>query len=165
LLRFQIRAGLLLALNGASALFDQILGTRSLFLSELQLCFGLLLLRFRLVDLFSLAVELRLDIGDVGLGHCHLGLRLIDRDPVVPIVDAGAHITCIDVLIVGHGNRGYIPADFWRDRKTAGCDKRIVGRFEMAGVQPVKHTTDQRGEKDADDDHCENPMLAKSIPP
>jgi len=62
-------------------------------LSELQLRLGLLLLRFGLVDLLSLTVELRLDVGNVGVRHRHLRLRLVDRDPVVPIVDAGEHIT------------------------------------------------------------------------
>ena len=76
----QIGTRLLLALHGAGAFLDQILGACLFLLRELQLCLGLIYLRPGLFDLLSLAVDLRLDIVDIGLRHRHLRLGLVDRD-------------------------------------------------------------------------------------
>jgi len=134
-------------------------------LSELQLRLGLLHLCLRLIDLRLLAVDLRFDIGVVGLGNSHLRLGLIDRDPVITIVDPCEQIACIDVLIVGDGNRDDITADSRRDREAPSGHERIVGRFKMADVQPVSETTDQCDQEHAYAGDGEHPMLAKTVSP
>ena len=127
--------------------------------------FGLFELRLGLIDLRLLAINLCRNIGDVGFRNRHLRLRLVDRDPVVPVVDAGEQITRVDVLIVGDGNRSDITADFCRDREAARGHECIVGRFIMADVEPVSEAADQRDQKDACPDGGEDPMFAQTVSP
>jgi len=93
---------------------------------ELQLGFGLIDLRPGLVNLLALAVNLCVDIVDIGLCNRNLRLCLIDRDLVVAIIDAGEQIPDANMLVVRNGNCDDIAADFWRNRKAACGDERVV---------------------------------------
>ena len=118
-----------------------------------------------MIDLCLLAVDLRVDIDDVSLRNRDLRLRLIDGDPVVAIVNAGQQIACIDMLVIGDGHRGNIAAHFRRDRKAARSYERIVGRFKMADLQPVRNSANQRDQQHACRQACQDPMLAQPLSP
>jgi hypothetical protein len=128
---------------------------------QLRLC--LFELRAGLLDLGLLAVDLRRDIGHVGQCNGHLRLGLIDRDLVVAIVNPGEQVTCVDVLVIGHGYFGHVAAHLRRDRETAGRDESVVGRFIVTDVEPVGDATDQDDQENTCAGSRQHPMLAQAV--
>ena len=161
LLRLQVRTRLLLTLNGAGALFDQILGALLLLLREFQLRFGLIDLRLGLIDLLALTVDLRLHVSDIGPRHLDLCLGLIDRDLVVAIVDLGEQIAGFDMLVVGDRNVGDVASDLRGHRKAARGNERIVRGFEIPDLEPIGDPADRCDQQQADGGRRKHPMLAQ----
>jgi hypothetical protein len=79
-----------------------------------------------------------------------LRLRLVQRRPVIAIVDTRDHAAGGDVLIVGNGHGGDVAGDLGGDGKLPRGDESIVGRFEMTGIVPIDIAGryDRNGEKE-----------------
>jgi hypothetical protein len=101
LLLMKLRCPLLGVLHSACAIPRQSVVTGSLLLCESQASLRLLHLRVALGHLGLLDGGLCIDVLDAGLRGRHLRLRLLQRDAVVAIVDAGDHVAGGDMLIVG----------------------------------------------------------------
>jgi hypothetical protein len=125
--------------------------------------FGLIDLRLGLIDLLVLAVDLRLDIVDIAACDLDLCFRLIDGDPVIAIVNPGEKIAGLYMLVVGDRHVRDIAADLRRDGKAARRDEGIIGRFVMAGLEPIGETADQRNQQQACTCRCQHPMLAEPV--
>ena len=82
---------------------------RVLLLREDQRRLRLIDLRLIGSDLRLLDLELRADVFDSGLRGRHLRLRLIERDAVIAVVDAGDHVAGGDMLVVSDRNGGDVP--------------------------------------------------------
>ncbi len=106
LLLVQLRGVLLGVLNGAIAGLLQVLVARRLLLREHQRRLRLIHLRLVGADLRLLHVELRVDVLDAGLRGRDLRLRLLERDAIVAVVDAGDHVAGGDMLVVGDRDGG-----------------------------------------------------------
>ena len=101
--------------------------------------------RLRLIDLSLACIDLRMlhgdlgvDVLDGGLRGVHLRLRLVQRDAVIAVIDAGDHAACGDVLVVGDGNLSDVARHFGRDGNLARRDEGVVGRLKMFGVIEVE---------------------------
>ena len=99
------------------------------------------------VDARLLRSKLRIEIGDVGLGLRDLRLCLIELSLEVAIVEPHQHGAGLDELIVRHRNVDDGGADLRADLHRSGVDKRVIGGFVMAGVDPPDHETDQRDDE------------------
>ncbi|MGY4502881.1 hypothetical protein ACVWYH_006838 [Bradyrhizobium sp. GM24.11] len=163
LLGLKIGARLLLALHGAGALFDQIFRAIELFLRELKLGLRLVELRLGLLDLLLLGDDLRLDIGDVGLGDLDLRRGLIDGDAIVALVDPGEEIARLDVLVIRDRDISHVAADFRGHGKAARRDEGVVGGFIVADLEPIEQTAGQRRDQHDGTDGCEQPVLGKTL--
>jgi hypothetical protein len=124
---------------------------------------GLVDLGLRLLDLLALAVGLGLNVIDIRLRDGGLCLGLIDRNPVVAVVDPRQRLAGIDVLIVGDGDIGDIAADFRRDGEAARGNEGVIRRFEMANVEPIRDATGQNDQQDARRHACQQPVLPQPI--
>ena len=123
-----------------------------LLLREHQCRLRLIHLRLVGADLCLLHLQLRVDVLDAGLRGRDLCLRLIERDAVIAVVDAGDHVAGGDVLVVGDRDGGDIAGHLWGERSLPRRDEGVVGRLEMLGVVQVdiaaaegggeKHRTD-----------------------
>ena len=92
LLLAKLRVVLLRALHRAGAGSSQVPGIGRLLLREHQRRLGLLDLRIGSLDLRFLHRDLRVDVVDVGLRRRDLRVRLLERDAIVAVVDAGDHL-------------------------------------------------------------------------
>lgn len=138
LLLLLLRRPLLRVLDGARACPRQILIARGLLLREDQRRLRLFHLGLAGGDLCLLYVELRVDVPDAGLSARHLRLRLIERDPIVALVDLRDHIAGVDVLVVGYGHRRDVSRHLRRNSELPRRNEGVVGRLEMLGVIPVE---------------------------
>jgi hypothetical protein len=73
-----------------------------------------------------------------------LRLGLIERDPVIAIVDAGDDVAGGDVLIVGYRHGSDVARNLWRHGERTRRDERVVGRLESAGMIPIEVATNDR---------------------
>lgn len=132
LLGLKIGSRLLRALHSAGSFFHQFLCSRCLLLRKLKLRLSLFELRLRLIYLRTLGIDLRLIIGNVGLGDRDLRVSLLNGDLVIAVINPRQQIARVDMLIVRYGNIDHIAADFRCQGETSGCYKRIIRRFVMA---------------------------------
>ena len=109
-------------LHGYRAFLHEVAVALLLLLREGKVGLRLRRLLVGLIDAGFLRGDLRVDIGDVGLGLIDLGL-------VVTVVDAHQHGAGFDHLVVGHRHVDDGAADLRADRDGAGVDERVVGRF------------------------------------
>ena len=63
--------------------------------------------------------------------------RLLKRDAVIAIVDAGDRVAGGDVLVVGDRDGGDIAGYLWGEGNLPRRDEGIVGRLEMLGVVQI----------------------------
>ena len=123
LLLAQLRGVLLGVLDRAVAGLLQMLIARGLLLREHQSCLRLINLSLVGVDLRLLHFELRIDVLDAGLRRRDLGLRLLQRDAVVAIVDPGNHVAGGDMLVIGHRDGRDVAGYFRRKRNCRAAMK------------------------------------------
>jgi hypothetical protein len=133
----QLRGVLLGVLNRARDCVREVLVARRLLLREHQRRLRLVHLRLVGADLRLLHIELRIDISDIGSRGGHLRFGLGECRAVSAVIDAGDHLACGDVLIVGDRDGRDVARHLRCDRELTRRDIGIVGRLEMAGVVPV----------------------------
>ncbi len=107
-------------------------------LGELEIGLRLRHLRLACRDLRVLRGDLRVDVGDSRFCRGHLGVGLLERGAVIPLVDLGDHGALLDMLVVGDRNGGDVARDLGRDRELARGDEGVVGRLEMAWYDPSR---------------------------
>lgn len=163
LLLVQLRGVLLGVLNGAIALFRQVLIARRLLLPEYQRRLRLVDLGLVGINLCLLDIDLRIDVLDAGLCGATCAWAC-SSDAVVAIVDAGDEGAGGHVLFVGDRHRRDVAGDLRRDGKLARRDEGIVGRLEMRGVVPVKIAACRRNEGDKQPDRDCNWMPPQQSP-
>jgi len=93
--------------------------------------------RPRSVDHGLLDFELGLLAGDHRLGGSDIGAGLIERDPVVAVVDPRQHLAGFDALIVLDQHLLEITGDLRRDGGAVSLDVGIVGGDQILADGPV----------------------------
>ena len=96
------------------------------------------------------AASRRLLVGDVGLGGLDIGLGLLERDLVIPVVDAGQDLAGPHGFVVAHQHGGDVAGDLRGDRGVVGLDVGVVGRDLEASDGPVP-PAEVRGASDGDE--------------
>jgi len=89
------------------------------------------------IDERLLRVERRLAAGDRRLRRGDVGVRLVERDLIVAVVDAGEDLAGFDGFIVANKNLDEIARDFRGDRRVVGLDIGVVRRDMEASDRPV----------------------------
>src|SRR6202035_2906552 len=103
-------------------------------------------------DLRLLHVELCVDVLDAGLRGRNLGLRRFESNAIVAVVDAGNHVACGDMLVVGDRDGGEITGHLRGKRELPRRDESIVGGLKTLGVVEVEIAAAEDGsEKDRPD--------------
>ena len=152
-------------LDGAGAVFDQRRIALLLLLREGERRLRLRRLLFGLIDAGLLGGDLRIDIGHVGFGLIDLRDRLIDLCAVVAIIEPDQDRAGFDQLIVRHRHIDNGGAHLRADRYRAGVDKGVVGRFIAAGVEPIHHRRNNRGDDQGRDRENPPPSLPHPVEP
>ena len=66
-----------------------------------------------------------------------IGLRLIERDPEIAVVDPGEHLAGLDRLVVADQHGCDIAGDFRRDGRVVRLDIGVVGRDLEPADRPI----------------------------
>jgi len=138
LLLLQLRGVILGVLNGARDCLCQVLIPRRLLLCKHQGRLCLVHLCLVGADLGLLHSQLCIDVLNIGPCGGHLRPGLGEGGAVGAIVDAGDHISGIDMLVVGDRDRRDVARYLGGDRKLARRDVGVVGVLKMTGVIPVE---------------------------
>ena len=98
-----------------------------------------------------------------GLGIGQFGLRLSDRNFVIGGIELKQNFSGLDRLVVVHGNGGDNAAHARADRADMRVDLRVVGRFGLRQLVPIKVAPHAEGSHDNDHDHNPEPAPQRGI--
>jgi hypothetical protein len=132
----QIRVGLLLALHGAGPALQQVLVAGRFLYREGQGGFGVFDFGFCLLDLRLLLVDRRCDPLQIGLVLCDLGLRLLQRHLVFPIIEPRHHRTGFHRLVVADEHLRDVTGDAGRDGDLVSLQIGVVRGFKKTSDRP-----------------------------
>ena len=121
-------------------------------------------LRLGLIDVGLLGDDLTTDAIDRGLLGRRLFARGVDGETVVAVVDGGDDVAGADASVVLDRDAGDIAGDLRRESRIVGTHIGVVGRNDVAAIEPPPHPEHTAGCKRDRDRRCDQSAPAEPRP-